>query len=66
MIFEPGILAPNGFLLGNDFRSWYHSFQAQASQRFSKGLTVSGAYTLFEVDRYQFHLESRGVRGQSV
>jgi hypothetical protein len=46
VVFEPGILAPNGFLLGNDFRSWYHSFQTQATQRFSKGLTVNAAYTL--------------------
>jgi hypothetical protein len=46
VIFEPGILGPNGFLLGNDFRSWYHSFQVQATQRFSRGLTVQGAYTL--------------------
>jgi hypothetical protein len=27
--WRPGILSPDGFLLGNDFRSWYHSFQAQ-------------------------------------
>jgi hypothetical protein len=46
VIFEPGILAPNGFLLGNDFRSWYHSFQTQATQRFTKGLSISAAYTL--------------------
>ena len=46
VIFEPGILSPGGFLLGNDFRSWYHSLQLQATQRFSKGLSVTGAYTL--------------------
>jgi hypothetical protein len=46
VIFEPGILSPNGFLLGNDFRSWYHSFQGQVTKRFSSGLSVVGSYTL--------------------
>ncbi|MBC8166949.1 MAG: TonB-dependent receptor, partial [Bryobacteraceae bacterium] len=46
VVFQPGILSPAGFLLGNDFRSWYHSFQAQAIQRFSAGLSVTAAYTL--------------------
>jgi Carboxypeptidase regulatory-like domain/TonB-dependent Receptor Plug Domain len=46
VIFEPGILGPNGFLLGNDFRSWYHSFQAQVTKRFSSGISVLGSYTL--------------------
>jgi Carboxypeptidase regulatory-like domain/TonB-dependent Receptor Plug Domain len=46
VIFEPGILSPNGFLLGNDFRSWYHSFQAQVTKRFSSGISVLGSYTL--------------------
>ncbi len=46
VIFEPGILSPQGFMLGNDFRSWYHSWQTQLNKRFSKGVTVSAAYTL--------------------
>jgi hypothetical protein len=46
VIFEPGILSPQGFMLGNDFRSWYHSWQTQLNKRFSRGLTVSAAYTL--------------------
>ena len=46
VIFEPGILSPQGYLLGNDFRSWYHSWQTQLNKRFSKGLTVTAAYTL--------------------
>jgi outer membrane receptor protein involved in Fe transport len=46
VVFEPGILSPTGYLLGNDFRSWYHSLQTQVTQRFSKGLTVLGSYTL--------------------
>jgi hypothetical protein len=46
VIFEPGILGPQGFLLGNDFRSWYHSFQAQVTKRFGAGLSILGSYTL--------------------
>jgi hypothetical protein len=46
VIFEPGTLSPAGFLLGNDFRSWYHSFQTQVNKRFSGGLTVLASYTL--------------------
>jgi hypothetical protein len=46
VLFEPGILGPQGYLLGNDFRSWYHSFQTQVTKRFSKGLSVVGSYTL--------------------
>lgn len=46
VIFEPGILGPQGYLLGNDFRSWYHSFQVQVTKRFGNGLTVLGSYTL--------------------
>lgn len=45
-IYEPGILGPQEFLLGNDFRSWYHSFQVQLTKRFSQGLSVVGSYTL--------------------
>jgi hypothetical protein len=45
VIFEPGILS-DGFLLGNDFRSWYHSFQAQVTKRFSSGVSILGSYTL--------------------
>ncbi|MEO8659159.1 MAG: TonB-dependent receptor [Bryobacteraceae bacterium] len=46
VIFEPGVLSPQGYLLGNDFRSWYHSFQTQVTKRFSSGLSVVGSYTL--------------------
>ncbi len=45
-IYEPGILGPQEYLLGNDFRSWYHSFQTQVTKRFSGGLSVVGSYTL--------------------
>ncbi len=46
MIYEPGILGPQEYLLGNDFRSWYHSLQVQATKRFSQELSVVGSYTL--------------------
>jgi hypothetical protein len=45
-IFEPGIIAPSSWTLGNDFRSWYHSFQAQITHRMSHGLSVTSSYTL--------------------
>ncbi len=45
-IFEPGILSPAAYLLGNDFRSWYHSFQTQVTRRMSRGLSVTASYTL--------------------
>jgi carboxypeptidase family protein/TonB-dependent receptor-like protein len=45
-IYEPGILGPQEYLLGNDFRSWYHSLQVQATRRFSQGVSVVGSYTL--------------------
>lgn len=46
VIYEPGILSPQGYLLGNDFRSWYHSFQVQVTKRFSHDFSVLGSYTL--------------------
>ena len=45
-LFEPGILSPLSWTLGNDFRSWYHSFQAQVTHRMSRGLSVTSSYTL--------------------
>jgi len=45
-LFEPGILSPLSWTLGNDFRSWYHSFQAQLTRRMSRGLSVTSSYTL--------------------
>ncbi len=46
VIYEPGILGPANYLLGNDFRSWYHSWQTQVTKRMSRGFTVLGSYTL--------------------
>lgn len=45
-IYEPGILGPQEYLLGNDFRSWYHSLQVQVTKRFSQNMSVVGSYTL--------------------
>lgn len=45
-LFEPGIITPSSWTLGNDFRSWYHSFQAQVTHRMSRGLSVTASYTL--------------------
>jgi len=45
-LFEPGILGPLSWTLGNDFRSWYHSFQIQMTHRMSRGLSVTSSYTL--------------------
>ena len=46
VLYEPGILSPQGFLLGNDFRSWYHAWQTQVTKRMSNGLTLVASYTL--------------------
>jgi hypothetical protein len=46
VVFEPGILGAQSYMLGNDFRSWYHSLQIQVTKRFSKGLSVLSNYTL--------------------
>jgi hypothetical protein len=46
VIYEPGILGPANYILGNDFRSWYHSWQTQVTKRMSHGFTVLGSYTL--------------------
>jgi len=41
-MYEPGILAPTGWLLGNDFRSWYHSWQTQLTKRFQPRIDGNG------------------------
>lgn len=46
VIFEPGILAPNSWDLGNDWRSWYDSFQVQVNHRMSHGVSVMASYSL--------------------
>ena len=46
VLYEPGILGPANYILGNDFRSWYHSWQTQVTKRMSHGFTVLGSYTL--------------------
>src|SRR4029077_6472929 len=42
VLYKPGILTPSSWTLGNDYRSWYNSFQAQVTRRMSRGLTVTG------------------------
>ena len=44
--YEPGILAAGSTIDGNDSRSWYHSMQLQVTKRMSRGLSVTGSYTL--------------------
>jgi hypothetical protein len=44
--YELGILALQGFMTGNDDRSWYHSMQLQVTKWMSRGLSVTGSYTL--------------------
>jgi hypothetical protein len=46
VLYEPGILSPVSWTLGNDFRSWYHSFQVHLTKRMSRGLSVTTSYTL--------------------
>jgi hypothetical protein len=55
--YEPGILAPEGFMTGNDNRSWYHSLQVQVTKRMSRGLSVTGSYTLAKsIDMESFNV----------
>ena len=57
VIHEPGILAPYGILMGNDNRSWYHSFQTQLTKRLSRGVSVTGSYTLAKsIDTYSSNI----------
>jgi hypothetical protein len=44
--YEPGILSPGSVIDGNDNRSWYHSLQVQVTKRMSRGLSVTGSYSL--------------------
>jgi hypothetical protein len=57
--FEPGILSPHGIMSGNDDRSWYHSLQVQVTKRMSRGLSVTGSYSLAK----SIDLESFNVFG---
>jgi hypothetical protein len=46
VLYEPGIVQPDTWVLGNDWRSWYDSFQAQITHRMSHGVSVMASYTL--------------------
>ncbi|MEK7403653.1 MAG: carboxypeptidase regulatory-like domain-containing protein [Acidobacteriota bacterium] len=41
-----GILTPLSRVLGGDYRSWFHSFQAVVNKRLSGGFSVLGSYVL--------------------
>jgi hypothetical protein len=61
-LYEPGIVAPNAWVLGNDFRSWYHSLQVQMIHRLSNGLSVNASYTLSKaIDMCSFICEAGGL-----
>ncbi|MGH9327760.1 MAG: hypothetical protein ACRD2B_13910, partial [Terriglobia bacterium] len=45
-IFEPGIVTPNSWQIGNDWRSWYDSLQAQIIHRMNHGVSLMASYTL--------------------
>jgi len=45
-LYSPGIISAQSRVLGNYYRSWYHSFQARVERRMSRGLTVVGSYNL--------------------
>jgi hypothetical protein len=44
--YEPGILGPGVYSIGNDFRSSYNSWQTQITKRLSRGFTVLASYSL--------------------
>lgn len=44
--YYPGIISASSQLLGNDFRSWYHSWQTQVNKRFGGGLSLVASYAL--------------------
>ncbi len=46
VLYEPGILSPEAYMLGNDFRSWYHAWETQLTKRMSHGVQVVASYTL--------------------
>jgi hypothetical protein len=46
VIFEPGILSSQPFIIGGDNRSWHHGFDTQINKRFSQGFAVTASYTL--------------------
>src|SRR5437763_1550113 len=41
-----GLLNPQSRVLGNDYRSGYHSAQFRIDRRFSRGFSMLGAYVL--------------------
>jgi hypothetical protein len=44
--FSPGVISAQSRVLGNFFRSEYHSLQLRLERRFAQGLSFSGSYAL--------------------
>lgn len=60
-IFEPGVFAANSWMITNDFRSWYQSFQAQLTKRMGHGFSVVTSYSLAKtVDMCSNYCEACG------
>ncbi|MGH9327965.1 MAG: carboxypeptidase regulatory-like domain-containing protein, partial [Terriglobia bacterium] len=61
-LYEPGIIEADSWVLGNDFRSWYHSLQVQMIRRLSHGLSVNASYTLAKaLDMCSYNCEAGGT-----
>ena len=60
-IFEPGVFAADSWMITNDFRSWYHSVQAQLTKRMGHGVSLVASYTLAKtVDMCSGYCEACG------
>jgi hypothetical protein len=46
VLYEPGIIGPTSRVLETRYRSWYNGVELKANKRMSRGLMLSGFYTL--------------------
>ncbi|MGH9327213.1 MAG: carboxypeptidase regulatory-like domain-containing protein [Terriglobia bacterium] len=61
-IYEPGIIAPFSWVVGNEWRSWYDSLQAQLTHRMSHGVSIMASYTLAKaLDMCSYICEAGGT-----